>query len=182
LVEDVRYGSNEGVVEWMSPRNIKDGYRTKKKGIKSWNSYALLPASIESTCDVIDVQAQLGSEYSFIDGSCVKQTTFRNNRNGVEHDVDSTRKTIWKGFPKLLTLDEELGWLLGLYAAEGSCTHKQVTISLGSGTTDEALAARFVEGMKIKFGIEFKAYPRPEKSLLELVAHHTALARLLGQL
>lgn len=168
-------GNHLGELRWSKPGDITTGYRSKKKGIEAWNSYAVLPAAIESTVQHLHTLAFLGSGYSFEEGVCRKSTD-----HGTRWATRATRTTRWPEFPERLNLDEELGWLLGLYAAEGSASQKQVTVSLNISEKD--LAARFTYGMRKYFGVDFKWYERPSKTLLELVAHHTPLARLLGQL
>ena len=165
-----------GNTRWSKPGDIKTGYRSKKKGIEAWNTYATLPATIESTVQHLHTLAFLGSEYSFENGVCHKRTAHATRWVNKK----ATRTTSWPSFPERLSLDEELGWLLGLYAAEGSASTKQVVISLN--ITEKDIAARFTHGMRKYFGVDFKWYERPAKTLLELVAHHTPLAHLLSQL
>lgn len=170
----------QGNVNWMLPEDIKTGYRGKTKGVRFWSSYAVLPATLEETGIHLPILEFLDGGYSFEGGTCTRRKVLCNSRPGVPHQRKSTRTTRWERFPEKLFLDFELGWLLGLFAAEGSATQKQITISLSIDETE--LADRFTAGMQSKFGVAFKAYPRPERNLLELVAQHTALALLLKNL
>lgn len=170
-------GNAKGSAQWLLPGDIQTGYRSDKKGIKAWKSYAMLPATIENTETEIQASDYLDASYMAEGGNLTKTTPFNHVVFGTVCPKD--RVTSWD-FPETLILDEELGWLLGLFAAEGSATSKQVTISLNINETE--LADRFIQGMKNRFGIPFKAYPRPDRTLLELVSHHTALACFLGNL
>ena len=106
-------GDHQGNLQWKQPGDIQTGYRTKKKGIEAWNSYAVLPAAIETTAQHLHTLAFLGAGYSFENGCCTKRRniSYRGHKQGVAHKTDSctTRTTSWPNFPERLELDEELG-------------------------------------------------------------------------
>lgn len=181
LTEEHPIYVHDGVeASWKLPSEIVGGYRSQKKGIDSWNSYAMLPATMEEGAAVLDVSSVMGEGFVFEDGVLTHRTEFRNTRNGKEHSKLTARVTTYPEFPSSLPLDEELGWALGIFAAEGSTTDKQVTLSLNIEETD--IAARFNTFIQQTFGIEFTHYSRPEKSILELVAHSKALAFFFSEL
>ncbi|NBR67090.1 MAG: hypothetical protein EBT79_07425, partial [Actinobacteria bacterium] len=170
-----------GDVRWERPCDIVGGYRSRKKGVGSWNTYAVLPATLVEESGTLDVRAVLGPQYEWVDGVCTRTTKFTNFGHKGKPNVNATtRVTRYHGLPESVPLTEEVGWLLGLYAAEGSATTKMVVVSLS--INEGALAERFSSGMRDTFGLEFKAYRRPEKSTLELVAHSVPHAALLSAL
>lgn len=179
-----------GNVRWEKPCNIVGGYRSQKKGIGAWNTYVVLPAHAAEGVGVLDVSTVLGPMYEWVSGVCTRTKKFEFQRRGrrriteVEntnerHTITTSRVTSYPGFPKEVPLTEELGWLLGLYAAEGS-GKKQVSICLN--ITEVDFANRFMTGMKRIFNLNFEEYVRPEKNIRELVEHSVPGAALLSAL
>ena len=65
-----------GNVRWERPRDIVGGYRSQKKGVGSWNTYAVLPATLAEESGTLDVRAVLGPQYEWVDGVCTRTTKF----------------------------------------------------------------------------------------------------------
>lgn len=172
---------SEGCLSWQLPGQIKTGYRSATKGIQAWNSYAVLPATLETTTTTLKVLEYLGDSFSEEGGVLTRKMSWKALHPRSNEPFTNTRTTIWPGFPQSLDLDDQdLGWLLGIFAAEGSTTSKQVTFSLHADETD--LASAIQKHLEKYFGVKSSLFPRPERNLLEVVCHHPALAALLGNL
>src|SRR4029450_9580757 len=89
---------------------------------------------------------------------------------------------LWRSFPAQLQLDYDLGYLLGMYAAEGHIGSVRGRINGEVGFTfhrDESeLAARIIELLG-RFGVTAASYDRPDRHSQEIKAASTPLAYLL---
>ena len=168
---------NEGCHSWQLPGEVKAGYRSNKKGIGAWHSYAMLPATLETNVSTLKVLDHLDESFENVSGVLTQKT-----QGSAPHPCSGdNRTTTWPDFPLYLDLDDyDLGWLLGIFAAEGSATTKQVVFSLHVDEVD--LAAAIQRLLQKYFRAESSLFSRPGKNLLEVICHHTALAVLLGNL
>lgn len=170
-----------GNTRWVRPCDLEGGYRGGTKGVHFWKEYAVLPACLDEVKDSLNIKEILGTQYHWEDGCCVRTTSFTNfSRKNKPNTVQTHRVTRYTGLPESVPMTEELGWVLGIYAAEGSATKKQIIVSLN--IAEEDIAARVVSGMKAFFGFNLKVYRRPEKSILELVCHSVPAASLMSAL
>jgi hypothetical protein len=179
----VLVADREGKTNWLRPWEIKSGYRKKTKGIGQWNSYVVLPATIEETTTTIDTINFLPKKFSFSEGLCTALSNMEFKTKTNPKVIRSSRTFTWPNFPERLELDEEMGWFLGLYAAEGSIG-KGKSIDIALHQDEVEIADRFIQIALNRFGVRFKKYPRDiEKSKgVELVATCLPLARLLEAL
>ena len=174
---EILVGDHEGNVSWVPPRDIVGGRRHLTKGINSWRTYAVLPARLEDEVQNIDVGGILGPQYEWVANVCTRTTSFTNLCKGQPNSRPTIRVTRYEGLPATIPLTEEVGWLLGLWAAEGSATKKMVCLSLSIEEQD--IADRFIAGMKTIFGLNFHQQHRPERGGLELSAHSVPHAALM---
>ncbi len=178
--------NSNGDTSWLKPGEITVGRNPGYKGTDAWASYAVLPATVETTATELDIVETLGARYSH-SGSLVRTQPFKfPHKDGSLSD--RTRVTTWDTFPAKLALDEDLGWVLGLFAAEGSVTGRSSTsldpkamaISLNINETE--LADRFTSIVATKFGITPTRSLRPDKTILELYYHNMPLACVFSSL
>ncbi len=80
--------------------------------------------------------------------------------------------------PRFLTLDEDLGWLFGLYLAEGSVGHNSAKWYLNVNETD--IASR-VMGILRGMGVEGADVPGPTGSTRAVSAHSNILRTFFAQ-
>jgi hypothetical protein len=176
----VLIADSNGKTEWKLPGEITAGYRSKRKGIKSWNSYAVLPKSIKDSIAQIKTIDYLDSNFSFKNGTLFHKTEWEQTNRSTSVPFINHKEYEWENFPQKIPMNYETGWLLGLWAAEGSAGEKQLNLTLHINET--SLANRFTKGMEKLFGVNFVNYPRPERNSQELVVSCVPLAQLLNKL
>jgi len=84
-------------------------------------------------------------------------------------------RTVW--LPATLPISEELGFLLGLYVADGSATRKLIRIDIGSHEKDLLNDSRQVA--ESVFGISFRTYKGSKANMYVLQSSNTALIKIL---
>lgn len=158
---------NNGETSWKKPGEITFGYRSLKKGNENWNNYVCLPKLKERKDNCI---------FSLFD-NLPKQNYFLNNNLIYQNYWKSTPK--WENIT--FEINEDLAWLLGIYAAEGSVrkiNNGEIIFTLNINENDF--------GQKIKkiieqyFKLNVSIIKRENKSTQEVKINHIPLSYFLS--
>src|SRR5690349_10346394 len=98
----------DGTIDWQKPGEIVGGRPGANMGIDNWNAWACLP-KLAVELETIEVLSLLPDDFA-IDAGCLMRS-YESKYRAPER---------WPRFPTAITLDHEFGYLLGIYAAEGS--------------------------------------------------------------
>lgn len=170
----------EGNTRWVAPKHVEDGYKKKTKGIAHWKSYAVLPKTIESLSNTIKVKDYLPDEFEFVNGVLHQSITMNYQRSDWKQRTDSRRTHVYPNVPEYIELTEEIGWLFGLWAAEGCAGHKQLNVTLNQEEVE--ISARFQDGFFKLFGLTFATQDRKDRHSLELTTNCVPVAAFLQRL
>src|SRR5215218_5597451 len=163
--------TRDGLVDWKKPADIDAGPANSHGGVNSWRSWACLPRlRIESTkittCDFLPAD--------FCESSVGGLTRSYTSKYRADQ--------LWRSFPAQLQLDYDLGYLLGMYAAEGHIGSVRGRINGEVGFTlhrDERHLAERITKLLGRFGVSAVIHDRPDRHSLEVKTASTPLAFLL---
>jgi DNA polymerase-3 subunit alpha len=166
--------TRDGIVDWRKPGDIDVGRATKHGGRDSWNSWACLP-KLEEATHRLDVLSGLPDDF------------FETPSGGIGRRYASKfrRDKLWEGISRYLPLDRELGWLLGMYAAEGTVTRINGRITGVFGfhlNIAELSAARELQQICARYGVGLSVHVRPDKNSLHVYGCNVPLAHLFDRL
>jgi DNA polymerase-3 subunit alpha len=163
--------TRDGLVDWTKPADIDAGQASKHGGVNCWKSWACLPR-LRTEWTEISCRDLLPNDFSApLTGGLTR--TYRSKYRGDQ---------AWPRFPDRIPLDYDVGYLLGIYAAEGHVGSVRGRVNGEVGFTlhrDESeLAARIIEILG-RFGVTAVTYDRPDRQSQEIKAASTPLAYLL---
>ena len=79
--------------------------------------------------------------------------------------------------PQLVALDYDLGWLLGIYAAEGCANYKRSAIEFSFNINETELIARTQNILESKFNLKSRVASYPEDNVAKVIVCCNGLAR-----
>jgi DNA polymerase III subunit alpha len=163
--------TRDGLVDWKKPADIDAGPANAHGGVNSWKSWACLP--------------RLRAEWTKISACDFLPADFcESPQGGLTRSYASKYRAdqTWPSFPAELPLDYDLGYLLGMYAAEGHVGSFRGRINGEIGFTlhhDERRLADRITKLLNRFGASAVVYDRADRHSLEIKAANTPLAFLL---
>lgn len=164
----VLVADKNGETRWVKAEKLIAGYRSKRTGIESWNSYAVVPkTSAMSTYPEIEPVTDAFPEKDFY------------RTDGTDYFGKMVKP--WRGWGKPLVLDERFARFLGLFVAEGSIS------SAGSGLMTltfhekEKDYSDFCSSFLDDLGIYSRTYHRPSRKTLETAFCHVPFSQLLAR-
>ena len=165
----------DGRVDWQKPGEIQAGRPGRRGGRSNWNSWACLPKLITNVASV-DLLEHLPDEFFETPSGAIGR------RYASKYRSDH----VWPGVARHLGLDEDLGYLLGIYAAEGSLARVEGRLSgvvMFSLHAEETDIADRIELIFARLGIATRRYlPAGRTNSLEVHACALPLALLLERL
>jgi DNA polymerase-3 subunit alpha len=163
--------TRDGLVDWKKPADIDAGRANAHGGVNSWKSWACLPR-LRTEWTKITVCEFLPADF------CESPDGGITRSYGSKYRADH----LWPSFPTELQLDHDLGYLLGMYAAEGHVGSVRGRINGEVGFTlhrdERHLAARLTK-LLARLGVTAVIYDRPDRHSMEVKAASTPLAHLL---
>ncbi|MGI5168877.1 LAGLIDADG family homing endonuclease [Spirillospora sp. CA-253888] len=161
----------DGTARWLRPDEIEPGRPPGGKvGRRHWNSWACLPR-LRSTDDEVGVLRHLPEGFSRAPAGGLMRTYADSRR--ADH--------FWPRIPSVLPLDARLGYLLGIYAAEGHLQVRDGELNGGLGFTfglqEEDLVGR-VKELLAGLGVETQIYRRADRGSQEVRGCSVPLAHL----
>jgi DNA polymerase III subunit alpha len=163
--------TRDGLVDWRKPADIASGPASTHGGVDCWKSWACLPRLCTEWTEIA-VLDFLPADFSGPLSGGIGRTY------GSKYRADQA----WPGFPTRIPLDYDLGYLLGMYAAEGHVGFVRGRLNGEVGFTfhrDESHLAARITRLLARFGVTAVAYDRLDRHSLELKAASTPLAHLL---
>ncbi|HSV40831.1 MAG TPA: PHP domain-containing protein, partial [Nocardioidaceae bacterium] len=167
--------TSDGLVDWKKPADVPVETRARVRGVKDWASYVCLPRLKEQTTS-LNLLEYLPADFR-VDAA-----------GAVSRDYESKYRAshVWPRVPTLLALTDELGYLMGMFAAEGSLGTRRgeltgdVTFSLHAS---ELAYADQIEKIAEGFGAETRRYkPKGRPNSLEVHFACLPLAYMLRHL
>lgn len=169
--------------DWIKPPDIQAGRPGAKGGINYWNSYLCLPkTNVEEAADCFSTEYYLPQHLTMFEGPNISYVQKTKKLN--KYDSYQT----WD-FPSLCMLDNDLAWLLGIYAAEGSVATFQQSadrltgqITWSFNISETEFANKVARIVSKKFNVQCAIYIRPDKTIIEVVCCNIPLAYLFVNL
>jgi DNA polymerase-3 subunit alpha len=166
--------TRDGLLDWKKPRDIAAGRHSAHGGTECWKSWACLPR-LRTEWTEIDILDFLPDSFMARPGG------------GIARSYESKHRAdqAWPRFPARVPLDYDLGYLLGIYAAEGHLLFTNGHLTGGIGFTfhiEEVELAGRLSGLLARFGVSTVRYARANRRSLaaELAAQSVPLAHLLA--
>lgn len=133
----VLVNDSEGHKSWIEVQDLKAGRPSATENVQNWKSWACLP-KVERENPVVEIDVadhvvdwQLGSQ----PGTFVRESQRR--------EMGPTRHCA--SFPETIKLDEDFGWFVGLYLAEGYATRNEVRFTVDKYEIDtQERASEFI--------------------------------------
>jgi len=166
--------SRDSSVEWRKPGEIVAGQHGSKGGVDRWNSWACLP-KLATELFQIDVLSLLPSDFYTVDSGGIARS-YQSKYRGDE---------TWPLVPSKIDLDEDFGYLLGMYAAEGDLgtRDRDLTGSIGFSLHESETAyIHRIERIAQRFGASLKVYPVEKSHSVTLRIASLPLAHVLNAL
>jgi DNA polymerase-3 subunit alpha len=164
--------NREGAVDWSKPGDIVAGRPGARGGREYWQSWACLPKLQEtySSIRMLDVLPEGFAE----DESGGLRRTYESKYRADQN---------WQAVPANMPLDAEVGYLLGLFSAEGSLQrrdgHLTGSICFSLNAKEIHLADRIEQTFE-RFGAPTQRYlPKDRPNSLEVHACSVPVAHLL---
>ncbi len=146
--------ARDGELSWCKPGKIASGRASAHGGVDDWKSWAFLPKlAVEN--QAIDVCTFLPADFAVTSG-CLTRSYLSKFRADER----------WPQVPITIPLDYDFGYLLGVYAAEGSAQLSgDIVFTLNESETD--IADRLVAAGQ-KWGLSTAIYPVTQKRSLSV--------------
>jgi len=157
--------TRHGSLGWTKPGEIVAGRPGASVGAENWNAWACLP--------------KLAVEHVNSDVFSLLPADFSASQCGVKRSYASKYRAdeVWPRFPTTIALDYDFGYLLGIYAAEGSANPNGVIdFTLHESEID---IAEFLVSIAQRWGLNTAIYPVQRKHSLTVRICGVPLALVL---
>lgn len=168
--------TRDGIVDWRKPSDITPGRFGSHGGRKDWNSWVCLP-KLDNEVHVIDLAEILSAHEGF-----------SASESGTSRGYDSKFRgdSSWPDVPAVIGLDKNIGYLLGIYAAEGSVAtlngHMTGGVMFSLHATEGWIADK-IKSVVAAFGVQVRSYsPAGRPNSLEVHFSCLPLAIMLAEM